>query len=152
MVLGFLDSVLTTLILRETIEDLIKLVIVVTSINLMSAFMAEYVEERRFLERIERILLMRRGSILRTILHKRAVLEALTRGFTYGVISIVGTLIVETTASLASIGGIPIITILVLGAFGTLMSRYFSGNSLVWFVLYAALGFIASFIGLLLGC
>jgi len=54
LVLGFLDSVLTTLILGETILNGIRLVIIVTVINLVTAFMAEYIEERASLRHIER--------------------------------------------------------------------------------------------------
>ncbi|WP_243681186.1 hypothetical protein [Vulcanisaeta souniana] len=42
LVLGFLDSVLTTLVLGESMRSTIKLVIIVTVINLVTAFMAEY--------------------------------------------------------------------------------------------------------------
>ncbi|WP_243675833.1 hypothetical protein [Vulcanisaeta distributa] len=67
LVLGFLDSVLTTLVLGETTRSTVKLVIIVTTINLVTAFMAEYIEERSSLSHIERTLLMRRGgSLLRT--------------------------------------------------------------------------------------
>ncbi len=66
LVLGFLDSVLTTLVLGEAMRSTIKLVAIVTTINLITAFMAEYIEERSSLSHIERALLMRRGSLLRT--------------------------------------------------------------------------------------
>ncbi|MFP3491835.1 MAG: hypothetical protein RXN86_03575, partial [Vulcanisaeta sp.] len=81
LVLGFLDSVLTTLILGETILNGIRLVIIVTVINLVTAFMAEYIEERASLRHIERTLLMKSGTLLRTSLHKRAIYDALIEGF-----------------------------------------------------------------------
>jgi len=77
LVLGFLDSVLTTLILGETILNGIRLVIIVTVINLVTAFMAEYIEERASLRHIERTMFMKSGTLLRTSLYKRAIYDAL---------------------------------------------------------------------------
>ncbi|WP_243668290.1 hypothetical protein [Vulcanisaeta sp. JCM 16161] len=42
---------------------------------------------------------------------------------------------------------IPVIPVIILGAFGTLMSRYFRGNAVLWLVLYVILGIAMSFIG-----
>ncbi|WP_256359234.1 hypothetical protein [Vulcanisaeta sp. JCM 14467] len=36
---------------------------------------------------------------------------------------------------------------LMLGVFGTLMSRYFRGNAVLWLVLYIMLGIVISFVG-----
>mgnify|MGYP001773108646 FL=1 len=65
------------LTLGESMRGTVKLVVIVTVINLITAFMAEYIEERSSLSHIEKSLLMRRGSLLRTSLHRRAVYDAL---------------------------------------------------------------------------
>ncbi len=147
LVLGFLDSVLTTLILGESMHGTVKLVAVVTVINLVTAFMAEYIEERGSLSRIERYMLMRRGSLLRTSLHRRAIYDALIKGLVFGVVSLLGALITELTMYLIRVLWMPVIPILMLGLFGTLMSRYFRGNAILWFILYIMLGIMMSFIG-----
>ncbi|PLC68334.1 hypothetical protein B7L70_03810 [Vulcanisaeta sp. EB80] len=149
LVLGFLDSVLTTLILGETILNGIRLVIIVTVINLVTAFMAEYIEERASLRHIERTLLMKSGTLLRTSLHKRAIYDALIEGFVFGVVSFIGSLITALSMGIKVLW-MPVIPISILGVFGTLMSRYFRGNAILWFALYVILGITASFIGHLL--
>ena len=147
LVLGFLDSVLTTLILGESVQSTVKLVVIVTVINLVTAFMAEYIEERGSLSHIERSMLMRRGSLLRTSLHRRAIYDALIKGLIFGAVSLLGALITDLTMYLVRVLWIPVIPVLMLGAFGTLMSRYFRGNAVLWLVLYVMLGIVISFIG-----
>jgi len=146
VVLGFLDSVLTTLVLGEAMVNTIKLVIIVTIINLLTAFMAEYIEERGTLSHIEKALLLRKGSLLRTSLHRRAVLDAIIKGLVFGIVSLAGALVTESSIGIR-VFWIPIIPIIILGVFGTLMSRYFRGNAFLWFALYVVLGIVASFIG-----
>ena len=147
LVLGFLDSVLTTLILGESVQSTVKLVVIVTVINLVTAFMAEYIEERGSLSHIERSMLMRRGSLLRTSLHRRAIYDALIKGLIFGAVSLLGALVTDSTMYLVRVFWIPVIPVLMLGAFGTLMSRYFRGNAVLWLVLYVMLGIVISFVG-----
>ncbi|ADY00466.1 MAG: hypothetical protein ACP5GZ_00605 [Vulcanisaeta sp.] len=147
LVLGFLDSVLTTLVLGETTRSTVKLVVIVTVINLVTAFMAEYIEERSSLNRIERSLLMRRGSLLRTSLHRKAIYDALIKGLIFGTVSLIGALITDLTMYLIKVLWIPVIPVIMLGVFGTLMSRYFRGNAILWLILYIVLGITMSFIG-----
>jgi predicted membrane protein (TIGR00267 family) len=146
LVLGFLDSVLTTLVLGDSMPNDARLVFIVTIINLITAFMAEYVEERNSLRHIERQLLMRRGSLLRTSLHRRAIYDALIKGLMFGAVSLVGSTITVLSMGIKVLW-IPIIPIVALGSFGTLMSKYFGGNAAFWFILYVILGVIASFTG-----
>ncbi|WP_054857573.1 hypothetical protein [Vulcanisaeta sp. JCM 16159] len=147
LVLGFLDSVLTTLVLGETTRSTVKLVIIVTTINLVTAFMAEYIEERSSLSHIERTLLMRRGSLLRTSLHRRAIYDALIKGLVFGAVSLLGASVTNYTMYLVRVFWIPVIPVIILGVFGTLMSRYFRGNAVLWLTLYVILGIVMSFIG-----
>ncbi|BDR91115.1 hypothetical protein [Vulcanisaeta souniana] len=147
LVLGFLDSVLTTLVLGESMRSTIKLVIIVTVINLVTAFMAEYAEERSSLSHIERTLLMRKGSLLRTSLHKRAIYDALIKGLIFGVVSLLGALITDLSMYIVKVLWIPVVPVIMLGVFGTLMSRYFRGNAILWLILYIVLGIIMSFVG-----
>ncbi|GAB6944743.1 hypothetical protein [Vulcanisaeta sp. JCM 14467] len=147
LVLGFLDSVLTTLILGESMRSTVKLVTIVTVINLVTAFMAEYIEERSSLSHIERSMLMRRGSLLRTSLHRRAIYDALIKGLIFGAVSLLGALVTDFTMYLVRVFWIPVIPVLMLGVFGTLMSRYFRGNAVLWLVLYIMLGIVISFVG-----
>ncbi|WP_054842297.1 hypothetical protein [Vulcanisaeta distributa] len=148
LVLGFLDSVLTTLVLGETMRSTVKLVVIVTTINLITAFMAEYIEERSSLSHIERALLMRRGSLLRTSLHRRAIYDALIKGLVFGAVSLLGASVTNYTMYLVRVFWIPVIPVIILGVFGTLMSRYFrGGNAVLWLILYVMLGIVMSFIG-----
>ncbi|WP_252901191.1 hypothetical protein [Vulcanisaeta sp. JCM 14467] len=109
LVLGFLDSVLTTLILGESMRSTVKLVTIVTVINLVTAFMAEYIEERSSLSHIERSMLMRRGSLLRTSLHRRAIYDALIKGLIFGAVSLLGALVTDFTMYLVRVFWIPVI-------------------------------------------
>ncbi len=146
MILSFLDSVLTTLVISEFIYDVVKTIVVVVFINMVTAFMAEYAEERSNLDRIERALLVRRGSLLRTSLHRKAVVNALVNGLVYGAVSLLGTVITEFSIGLALIYWVPLIPIVILGIFGALMSRYFHGNYITWSLIYILLGLLASYI------
>ncbi|MGC9152477.1 MAG: hypothetical protein ACP5GY_01935 [Vulcanisaeta sp.] len=147
VVLGFLDSVLTTLILGEAVSGTVKLIVIVTIINLITAFMAEYIEERASLSRIEKSLLRKRGSLLRTSLHRRAIYDALIKGLIFGVVSLVGASVTEFSMGILEFFGIPIVPLIVLGGFGTLMSKYFRGNAILWFMLYIVLGLTVSLLG-----
>ncbi|WP_069808220.1 hypothetical protein [Vulcanisaeta thermophila] len=146
VILSFLDSVLTTLVISEFIYDVVKTIVVVVFINMVTAFMAEYAEERSNLDRIERALLVRRGSLLRTSLHRKAVVNALVNGLVYGAVSLLGTVITEFSIGLALIYWVPLIPIVILGIFGALMSRYFHGNYITWSLIYILLGLLASYI------
>jgi hypothetical protein len=92
------------------------------------------------------MLLMKSGTLLRTSLHKRAIYDALIEGFVFGVVSFIGSLITALSMGIKVLW-IPVIPISILGVFGTLMSRYFRGNAILWFALYVILGITASFIG-----
>ncbi|WP_243681184.1 hypothetical protein [Vulcanisaeta souniana] len=98
---------------------------------------------------IERTLLMRKGSLLRTSLHKRAIYDALIKGLIFGVVSLLGALITDLSMYIVKVLWIPVVPVIMLGVFGTLMSRYFrGGNAILWLILYIVLGgIIMSFVG-----
>jgi len=152
VVLGFLDSAITTLALapvaRETdLAGMLALASVVTMINLLTAFMAEYTEERSRMRRMERSLFLRRGFMLRTIIHRQALQAALIRGLIFGTVSMGSAMIIQLSMNTLVLSWIPIIPIVLLGVFGSLMSRYFGGNGFLWFLVYITIGLAAVYLG-----
>ena len=84
---------------------------------------------------------------MRTSLHRRAIYDALIKGLIFGVVSLVGASVTEFSMGILEFFGIPIVPLIVLGGFGTLMSKYFRGNAILWFMLYIVLGLTVSLLG-----
>ncbi|WP_243675834.1 hypothetical protein [Vulcanisaeta distributa] len=61
--------------------------------------------------------------------------------------SLLGASVTNYTMYLVRVFWIPVIPVIILGVFGTLMSRYFRGNAVLWLTLYVILGIVMSFIG-----
>lgn len=155
IVLGFLDSAVTALAISSFTGGLgdirpgpiIYTALMVTFINLVPAFMAEYTEERGKLGRIERSLMVRRGFMLRTTLHREAIIDALHRGVIYGSLSFVAAVTMQLSSGFLVIGQVPILSLAILGAFGSIVSRYFGGNPALWLGIYVAIGLAAVLMG-----
>ena len=154
LVMGFLDSTVTAIALSPFLplrsgEASVGSALIIMFINLVTAFMAEYTEERRDLGKMERSLFMRQGSILKTRLYKERIIEVIHRSAVFGAVSFGAAIVTELTADLVKVMGIPVIPIALLGIFGSLMSRYFGGNEFIWFAFYLAIGIAAAGLGLL---
>ncbi len=155
LVMGFLDSTVTAIALSPFLplrngEASVGSALIIMFINLVTAFMAEYTEERRDLGKMERSLFMRQGSILKTKLYRERIIEVIHRSTVFGVVSFGAAIVTELTADLVKVMGIPVIPIALLGVFGSLMSRYFGGNEFTWFAFYLAIGIAAAGLGLLI--
>ncbi|MFP3045133.1 MAG: hypothetical protein RXQ96_04595 [Thermocladium sp.] len=152
IVLGFLDSIVTALALSPLLPmgnyyAKTGSALTIMFINLVTAFMAEYTEERRQLGKMERSLFMRQGTMLRTKLYEEKIFEAIYRSGVFGIVSFGAAIITELTINAVRIGWVPLVPVILLGFFGLLMSKYFGGNEVLWFMLYIAMGIAASGLG-----
>lgn len=115
LVLGLLDGIITSIgltsgvMLRgETISlhDAIAIAIVVAAINALTSFVAEYSQQRASLRDLEyKISLRSTGKILKTLVHKRALISSLRSSLTMFLSSLAGASSILIPASIeASLG------------------------------------------------
>lgn len=151
LVLGLLDGMITAIGLTSSIilrggeislYDAVSIAVVVAGINALTSFVAEYSHQRASLRDLEyKMYLRSTGRILRTLVHKRALISSLRSSLESFASSLTGASSILIPTSIKAVFGLYALAVIVL-AISLALSKTFSdfGEWLLMIGLSALLG------------
>lgn len=124
LVLGLLDGIITAVGLTSgimlkggeiSLYDAASIAVVVAGINALTSFVAEYSHQRASLRDLEyKISLRSTGRILKTLVHKRALISSLRSSFIMFISSLIGAFSILIPTSIKAVFGLYALAAVVL--------------------------------------
>lgn len=95
MILGLLDGYYTAMVIENlTSSNLVSLMVITALVNAVTGLLSSYVLNTSYLRDIERRLLVKRGYLTNTLLHRSLILRSIMDTIYWVLMSMLGSLII----------------------------------------------------------